>query len=117
LPKSLSCANHRHGPHRRAWSAASCHPAGNHRAPIFFEADDYAIYRDLLARETRAAGVAVWAWCPMPNHVHLILTPSDEAGLAKALGRAHRCYAGFVNARARRTGHPFQERFSSASMA
>ncbi len=49
---------------------------GNHRAAIFFEDGDYALYRDLLGAETRRAGVAVWSWCLMPNHVHLILTPS-----------------------------------------
>ncbi|MFN0194912.1 MAG: transposase [Aestuariivirga sp.] len=89
---------------------------GNHRAAIFFEDGDYALYRDLLAHEARRAGVAVWAWCLMPNHVHLILVPGNEAGLAQALGRTHRRYAGFVNARARRTGHLFQERFASAAM-
>jgi hypothetical protein len=26
----------------------------------------------------------------MPNHVHLILAPSDEDGLRRALGEAHR---------------------------
>jgi len=89
---------------------------GNHRARIFFTDDDYLLYRDLLAAETRKAGVAVWAWCLMPNHVHLILTPANEQGLAQALARTHRRYAGVINARARRTGHVFQERFSSAPM-
>ena len=49
---------------------------GNHRAAIFFEDGDYALYRDLLGAETRRAGVAVRGWRLMPNHVHLILTPS-----------------------------------------
>ena len=39
-----------------------------------------------------------------PNHVHLILTPDDPAGLALALARGRRLTAGFVNARARQTG-------------
>ena len=52
----------------------------------------------------------------MPNHVHLVLAPSRADGLAAAMGRTHRRYAGYVNARARRTGHVFQERFSSAPM-
>jgi hypothetical protein len=46
----------------------------------------------------------------MPNHMHLILTPRDASGLALALARAHRLYAGYVNARARQTGHLFQGR-------
>ncbi len=52
----------------------------------------------------------------MPNHVHLILAPADATGLGLALSRAHRLYAGFVNARARQTGHLFQGRFGSVPM-
>ncbi|HXI07489.1 MAG TPA: transposase [Bradyrhizobium sp.] len=44
--------------------------------------------RDLLAASCRAAGVEIWAWCLMPNHVHLILVPSDADGLRRALVRA-----------------------------
>jgi putative transposase len=34
---------------------------GNHRAPIFFVADDDALCRDLLAARARKAGVEIWA--------------------------------------------------------
>jgi hypothetical protein len=49
---------------------------GNRREAIFFEGGDHEIYRDLLAEQTRKAGVEVWAYCLIPNHVHLILVPS-----------------------------------------
>jgi putative transposase len=52
----------------------------------------------------------------MANHVHLILTPKTPEGLGRALGKAHRRYSGFVNARNRVTGHLFQARFSSVVM-
>jgi putative transposase len=42
------------------------------------------------------------------------LTPDDPAG--RALARAHRLYAGFVNARARQTRRLFQGRFGSVAM-
>jgi putative transposase len=89
---------------------------GNRGERIFASDDDYALYRDWLAEACRRFGVAVWAYCQMPNHVHLILTPSDPQGLALALSRAHRLYSGFVNARARRTGHVFQGRYGSVAM-
>ena len=89
---------------------------GNRRERIFFEAGDYALYRDWLAQSCRRFGVACWAYCLMPNHVHLILTPGDGAGLALALARTHRLYAGFANARLRQTGHVFQGRFGSVAM-
>jgi putative transposase len=89
---------------------------GNRGDRIFFEEGDYSLYRDLIAGACRKAGVAVWAYCLMPNHVHLILVPDDAAGLARALADAHRRYVSFVNARARQTGHLFQGRFSSVAM-
>jgi putative transposase len=52
----------------------------------------------------------------MPNHVHLILAPSDETGLGRAVGEAHRRTTNFINARGRWTGHLFQSRFSSVAM-
>jgi putative transposase len=89
---------------------------GNRREPIFFESGDQEIYRDLLAEHCSKSSVAVWAYCLMPNHVHLILTPSDVEGLARALGDTHRRYTTFINARARWSGHLFQNRYGSAAM-
>ena len=89
---------------------------GNRRAPIFFEPGDQAVYLDLLARETRRRDVEVWAYCLMPNHVHLIMTPRTPDGLGLAVGEAHRRYTNFVNARGGWTGHLFQSRFASVAM-
>jgi len=89
---------------------------GNGRARTFFSDADYALYRDLLAKHCRAAKVEVWAWCLMPNHVHLILVPSDADGLRRALAAVHRRYAGIIHARRKRTGHFWQGRFGAAVM-
>ncbi len=89
---------------------------GNGRARTFFSDADYALYRDLLAEHCRAAKVEVWAWCLMPNHVHLILVPSDADGLRRALSAVHRRYAGIIHARRKRSGHFWQGRFGAAVM-
>src|SRR5580698_2144177 len=89
---------------------------GNGRARTFFDDGDYALYRDLLAENCRAAGVEAWAWCLMPNHVHLILVPSDPDGLRRALARVHRRYAGTLQTRRKRTGHFWQGRFGAVAM-
>ncbi|MBN8951452.1 MULTISPECIES: transposase [unclassified Rhizobium] len=89
---------------------------GNGRAQTFFCDDDYALYRDLLAHHCRAAGVEVWGWVLMPNHVHLILIPADADGIRRALSRVHRTYAGHIHARLRRTGHFWQGRFDCVAM-
>src|SRR5450631_4806456 len=89
---------------------------GNGGARTFFGDDDYALYRDLLATQCRAAAVEVWAWCVMPNHVHLILVPSDRDGLRRALAKVHRAYAGEIQARRKRSGHFWQGRFGAVVM-
>jgi len=89
---------------------------GNRREPIFFEDGDQDIYRDLLAEQMAKASVEVWAYCLMPNHVHLILCPADADGLARALGAGHRRWANFINARGRWRGHLFDGRFASVAM-
>ena len=89
---------------------------GDGRARTFFGDDDYHLYRTLLAENCAAAGVEVWAWVLMPNHVHLILVPSDEDGLRRALAPTHRRYAGHVHARDKRSGHFWQGRFGCVAM-
>ncbi len=72
---------------------------GNRREPIFFENDDHDVYRDLLAEQAEKVRVEIWAYCLMPNHVHLIAVPREESSLARAIGEAHRLYANYINAR------------------
>lgn len=89
---------------------------GNGRAQTFFCDADYRYYLMLLTDHCRAAQVAIWAWCLMPNHVHLILCPADKDGLRRALSKVHRQYAGHIHAREKRTGHFWQGRFGCVAM-
>ena len=49
----------------------------------------------------------------MPNHVHLIVVPSSEAGLRSAVGEAHRRYSRRINFREGWRGHVWKGRFAS----
>jgi len=89
---------------------------GNRRQQVFFCDADYEGYLSLLAEGCAAARVAVWAYCLMPNHVHLILVPRDEDGLRAALGEAHRRYTRAINFREGWRGYLWQGRFSSFPM-
>ena len=72
---------------------------GNRRMETFFRNEDYETYIDLVANACREAGTEVWAYCLMPNHVHLVMVPADEEGLRAVLGEAHRRYTREVNFR------------------
>jgi putative transposase len=89
---------------------------GNRRQPVFFGDDDYAAYRSQIAASRAAAGVAVWGYCLMPNHVHLILVPGDAGGLRAALADAHRRYSRRINFRQGWRGYLWQGRFASVPM-
>jgi putative transposase len=89
---------------------------GNRREPIFFRDGDQDTYRGVLAEHLRQEAVEVWAYCFMPNHVHLILCPSTEDGLGRALGGAHRRWSHWINARAGWRGHLFDGRYASVVM-
>ena len=73
-------------------------------------------YLDRFGAHGREAGVGIWAWVPMPNYVHLILTPQAADGLSRALAAAYRANAGRIHARLRRTGHFRQGRFRCVAM-
>jgi len=89
---------------------------GNRRQTVFFSDDDYLSYRALLFEYTAKFGVEVWAWCLMPNHVHLMLTPPDGDALRAALSEAHRRYSRLVNFRQGWRGYLWQGRFASCPM-
>ena len=89
---------------------------GNRRARTFFEDGDYELYEVLLGEAARKAEAEIWCYCLMPNHVHIIIVPSDEDGLRRTFADAHRRYTGYINARLRVTGHLWQGRFGSVVM-
>lgn len=89
---------------------------GNRRQRTFFSDHDYVAYRDLLAGACRTSGVQVLAWCLMPNHVHLILTPPQNDALRAALADTHRRYTVRINRREGWTGYLWQGRFASTPM-
>lgn len=89
---------------------------GNRRGAIFLERGDQDLYCSLMRLLATRFGVQVWAYCLMPNHVHLLLVPPDTASLAIVINRAHSRYARIVNQRHDWTGHLFANRFYSSPL-
>jgi putative transposase len=90
-----------------------CH-RGNLRQKIFFLDSDRRLYLDLLGEHARHHGVAVHAYCLMPNHVHVIATPHDINGLHHTFERVEGDYARAIPIRLHRRGHLWQRRFRSS---
>ncbi len=89
---------------------------GVRRMETFFSDEDYKAYMAYVSEGCKKAGTEVWAYCLMPNHVHLILVPTSEDGLRAALGEAHRRYTRHINFREGWRGYLWQGRFHSFPM-
>jgi putative transposase len=89
---------------------------GNRRQQTFFCDEDYAAYLELMAEWCKERGVQIWAYCLMPNHVHLIAVPSSEECLGRAIGEAHCRYTRRINFREKWRGYLWQGRFASFVM-
>lgn len=89
---------------------------GNRRQRTFFRPADYRTYIRIASEAFADAGVEVWAYCLMPNHVHMIATPNGAGDLAAAVGATHLRYTRHINAREGWTGHLWQGRFASFPM-
>ncbi len=89
---------------------------GSRRQRTFFSNADYLAYLDLVCDNLADAGVSVWAYCLMPNHVHLVAVPERENSLARWLRVVHHRHARRVNAAHGWSGHLWQERFYSCVM-
>jgi putative transposase len=90
---------------------------GNRRQTTFFQTGDYEYYKRLLSEWSATRGVEIWAYCLMPNHVHLIAVPSTEHALRAAIAEVHRRYTLAVNEREGWRGCLWQGRFVSFPMA
>lgn len=60
---------------------------GHNRQVIFAERQDFQRYLDTLREYKEQYGVAVYAFCLMTNHVHLLLSPSEPTGIGKLMKR------------------------------
>lgn len=89
---------------------------GNGRQTVFFSDRDYAAYLRSISIYCREHKIEIWAYCLMPNHVHLILLAHNETGPAKVIGEAHHRYTRLINFRGNWKGYLWQVRFASFPM-
>lgn len=94
---------------------------GINRQDIFEDDEDYSSFiRILSAVQTRRShdlvtkmcACHIYAYCLMPNHVHLLICEKDWK-LGEILKSIAASYVFYYNKRYGRTGHLFQDRFKS----
>lgn len=89
---------------------------GNRRQRVFFSDEDKDLYLRLLSKWGDKAGLKIWAYCLMDNHVHHVAVPETGDSLAVAFGETHKAYTRLINEREDWRGFLWQGRFTSFPM-
>lgn len=93
-----------------------CHVVqrGNDRKACFFTENDYHLYLQSLKEASQKYQVNVHAYVLMTNHVHLLMTPSDETGISRVIQWLGRYYVQYINKAYRRTGTLWEGRHKAS---
>ena len=86
---------------------------GNNRTSCFFADVDRRCYLFYLRQAATRFDCAVHAYVLMDNHVHLLVTPREAAGVSRMMQALGSCYVPYVNRSYDRTGTLWQGRFKS----
>ena len=85
---------------------------GNQRQKTFLKHSDYEVYVEKLSQYRGKCGVTIYAYCLMPNHVHLLLECS-RTPLAKFMQGLQQSYTQYYNRAYKKVGHLFQGRYKA----
>ncbi len=87
---------------------------GDEERPLFEDADDYCAYLRLVHQYREQYGMKLYAYCLLPDQVHMCVEPMTEEGtLSSFMHDVSSRYTKYYNKRYNKTGHLFQARFKS----
>ena len=86
---------------------------GNDRQLIFRDADDHVAFLNWLREAAKSFKVAIHAYVLMPNHLHLLVSPSDASGLGRMMQWIGRHYVPYFNHKYQRMGTLWQGRYKA----
>ena len=86
---------------------------GNQRQRTFQVPGDHHKYLKLLGSELAGREMRLYAYCLMPNHLHLLMEQAGEYPLSRYMQRLHTAYTQYFNRKHRKVGHLFQGRYKA----
>ena len=102
---------------------------GSNRQILFEDEEDFSKFKSLLSFYKKRCGFALYGYCLMDNHIHLLMKEAEnpavlfingkeiEFGPGESLETIFKrigvSYVGYFNRKYKRTGHLFQDRFKS----
>jgi putative transposase len=86
---------------------------GNHKKKVFYEDADYIKFLGYLKRYKNKYDIRVYAYCLMPNHIHILAAPKDKDKLKKIMHCLNLSYCKYFNLKYGKNGHLWQGRYKS----
>jgi putative transposase len=89
---------------------------GHNRETVFHDDDDRRVFLDLLDRYRTRFGFALYHYCLMSNHFHLLLRVAAARELSPLMAGLLRAYVHHCHRRRGFVGHKWQGRFKSPAV-
>lgn len=101
-------------PLRIEYPGAVCHVTsrGNDRERIYLTDEDYASFLDCLCSVVKRFNWALYAYCLMSNHYHLLIETPD-GNLSRGMRQLNGVYTQQFNRKHNRVGHALQGRYKA----
>lgn len=87
---------------------------GNNNQLVFQDAEDYQTFLGWLRTAAKNYKVAIHAYVLMPNHLHLLVTPTDDDGLGQMMQWIGRYYVPYFNHKYSRSGTLWNGRYKTS---
>lgn len=84
---------------------------GNRKQDVFLEKLDYLKYLEILSHYKNKHRFKLYAYCLMPNHIHLVLQVESGITLSLSMRDLNRSYANWFNEKYNKVGHLWQDRY------
>ncbi len=84
---------------------------GNQKQIVFRNDKDYVKFLTIVKKARRKYDVRLYAYCLMPNHVHLLIEPINARNISKFMHYVTRGYVAYYNHKYEKVGHLWQGRF------
>jgi len=86
---------------------------GNNRREVFYDENDYEHYLCLLHRYKQKFAFKLFAYCLMPNHVHLLLQRTEKGSLGQIMQAVTNAHTSRFQFRYQTSGHVWQGRYKN----
>lgn len=90
---------------------------GHNRQPVFLDDSDREFYRQCLRESAYAHGCQIHAYVLMPDHVHILVTPTRALAVSRFMQSTSSRYVWHVNRKYDRTGSWWDGRFKATLVA